>query len=149
MRRFDSMAHLKEAHLKERRAISVDPRGEEPVPAQASRQTQQWPQQQHDAHHQRTEAARHYEKKKVFHAVVRRHPFPDKATLEPGIRSGHSHLRSRPAVKADFRLLRWSLALLARFESAMTIALSRQALQLHMAQFTRNPVKFRTSCDQI
>jgi hypothetical protein len=94
--------------------------------AGASRQTQQWPQQQRDAHHQRTEAARHYEKKKVFHAVVRRHPFPDKATLEPGIRSGHSHLRSRPAVKADFRLLRWSLALLARFESAMTIALSSE-----------------------
>jgi hypothetical protein len=33
VRHFDSMAHLKEAHLKERRAISVDPCGEEPVPA--------------------------------------------------------------------------------------------------------------------
>ena len=35
-----------------------------------SRQTQPWPQQERDARHQRTEAARHYEKKKVFHAVV-------------------------------------------------------------------------------
>jgi hypothetical protein len=32
-------------------------------------QTQQWPQQERDARHQRTEAARHDEKQKIFHAA--------------------------------------------------------------------------------
>jgi hypothetical protein len=56
--------------FKQRRAISVAPCGNEPVPAGASGQTHQWPQQERDARYQRTEAASQDEKKKVFHAAI-------------------------------------------------------------------------------
>jgi hypothetical protein len=46
------------------------PCGNAPVPAAASGQAHQWPQQQHDARYQRAEAARQDEKKKVFHAAI-------------------------------------------------------------------------------
>jgi hypothetical protein len=57
-------------HFKKRRAVSVGPGTDEPGFPDTSRQAHHWPQQQRDARHQRTDAARQDEKKKVFHAAI-------------------------------------------------------------------------------
>ena len=50
--------------------MSVAPCGNGPVPAGASGQAHQWPQQQRDARYERAGTAQQDEKKKIFHAVT-------------------------------------------------------------------------------